>query len=119
MENNFYRKIVSLIIVGSLLFTSCGTTFKVGIIPMLSCVLQNVEITPPPFGSSNQFRCIVPFEGEGASPKIAIIRAKENLIKSYNQSPDTIFDTELYFNTRTHNSTIKGSAGYKANVCNK
>jgi len=117
MENNFYRKIVSFIIIGSLLFTSCGTTFKVGIIPMLSCVLQNVEITPPPFSSFNQFRCIVPFEGEGNSPKEAMIKAKENLIKLYSQSPDTIFNTELYFNTRTHNSTIKGSAGYKANVC--
>ena len=38
MENNFYRKIVSFIVVGSLLFTSCGTTFKVGIIPIVYSV---------------------------------------------------------------------------------
>ena len=118
MENNVYRKINTVILITILfLFSSCGTTFKVGVIPMLTCVLQNTEIILPKIGTSNSFRCFVPFEGEGNSPKDAIIKANENLIKKYSQFPDTIFNTNLYFNTRTHKSIIKGQAGYKANIC--
>ena len=30
----------------STIFTSCGTQLKIGVIPIATCILQNIEIVP-------------------------------------------------------------------------
>ena len=120
MENNFYRKIVLL----TLLFivSSCGTTFKVGVIPMLSCVLQNIQVVPkdskPVMMYPNlMYPYIVEVKGVGESPELAIDSARKIVIDKYGRIPDTIFNAELFFNTKSKVSTVVGTLGYKTDTC--
>lgn len=120
MENNIYRKIVFILLF--LVFSSCGTTFKVGVIPMLSCVLQNIQVVPkdgkPIMMYPNlTYPYIVQVEGEGNSPELAIDSVKKVVVNKYGKIPDTIFNAELFFNTRTKVSKVKGILGYKTDTC--